>query len=403
MRGLDPISVSRRGNLARHSHRNASEPDDADDPVVFIPAGDPELEGGEDDDELEVGAPDEPLSARQRRPKEKIEIVVRKNFHVGRRIDAYVVARLQDFSRSEVQRWIDDGELTVNGRTVKPSSKIQIGDVIECEIPSRKPEKPTPEDIPISVLYEDEHFLVLNKQADLLVHPGRGRSNWSGTLINALQFHFDTLSSIGGDIRPGIIHRLDRDTTGVIVVGKQDLAHREIAMQFEARKVEKEYRAICYGEVPRDKDYINKPIGRHASVREKMAIRMEPNAGRPALTFYETLERFKGFTAVRLELHTGRTHQIRVHLQSIGFPVVADKAYASRGELPLADVAGPAAVAAVESGEFPATLIARQALHAYRLKFTHPMTGSEMEFIAPLPDDMSRTLAALRQYRTLRG
>jgi 23S rRNA pseudouridine1911/1915/1917 synthase len=315
---------------------------------------------------------------------------------------------------------MDEGRVTLNDGKAKSSHRIRRGDRINVELPPRRDDKPMPQDIAIKTLYEDEFIIVLDKQADLLVHPGRGRANWSGTLINALQFHFDKLSSIGGAVRPGIVHRLDRDTTGVIVVAKTDDAHRHVSLQFEHRTVEKEYHAICYGELERDQDYVNKPIGHHPGVREKMAIRLEPEKGRPAVTFYEVIERFAGYTYVRCKPLTGRTHQIRVHMMSVGAPLVADRPYSSRTALYLRDLTGAEPVRPIEAversdpsdstsspldvettnDERPADLlIDRQALHAYRLKFIHPEWGQTMEFIAPIPDDMRRTIEALRVHR----
>ena len=321
------------------------------------------------------------------------EFCVQRNFDVHRRLDQYIASRIPDVSRAEIQRLIADGQLLVNGRKPKPSQKVRRGDRIVVDLPSHHSSWPRPENIPLDILYEDEFCVVINKQANFIVHPGRGRENWNGTLTNALQFHFEQLSALGGLLRPGIVHRLDRDTTGVLVVAKDDLAHRHLALQFEHRQVEKEYLALCYGTPDRDADFIRRPIGPHPNIREKMAIRDDPKIGKPAVSFYEVVERFAGFSLVKVRLETGRTHQIRVHLDTIGIPIVADKMYSGRHRLLLRDVD--------PTGD-DSVLIERQALHAQRLQFRHPRCHEVMEFVAPLPPDMERTIAALRRACPLR-
>lgn len=332
----------------------------------------------------------------------------------GRRIDAYLSARYPSLSRASVQKLIDAEAVQLNGQTVKPSTKVKEGDIIRIWMPDFGDGTITPEDIPIEVVYEDEGFVVVNKPPGMVVHPARG--NWSGTLVNALQFHFDTLSTVSGTERPGIIHRLDRDTTGLVIVGKEDVAHRTIARQFEDRVVDKEYHALVYGVPSRDSDYIERPIGHHPTVREKMAVRTLEEGAREAVTFYEVLERFDGYAYVRCRPKTGRTHQIRVHLTHIGHPIVADKLYAGRDRLTLADLRTPglpppararSASASASPGAEPAAdpgdlLIERQALHAHRIKFAHPVSGLPIEFTAALSADFVRALQALRTHRPLR-
>lgn len=315
------------------------------------------------------------------------EFTVQKTFEQPRRLDAYVVSRLPDLSRVEVQRLILSGALTVQGGKAKASQKVRPGDQIVLDLPLEMTSRPQPEEIPLEILYEDEFLVVLNKQANLIVHPGRGKENWHGTLTNALQFHFERLSTIGGAARPGIVHRLDRDTTGIIVVAKDDLAHKNLALQFEHRHVEKEYLALCHGRFDRDRDLIARRIGPHPKVREKMAIRDDEAIGRSAETMYEVVERFADHTLVRLRPKTGRTHQLRVHLDHIGHPIVADKLYSGRSALRTTDV-DPTAEELV--------LLDRQALHALRLSFRHPRCHERMEFEAPLPADFLRTLSFLR-------
>lgn len=312
----------------------------------------------------------------------------------GRRIDAYLASRFTDYSRSVIQRIIEAEAVHVNGRPVKASYKVRSGDVVRVWLPELLDTAPVPEDIPIEVVYEDETLTVINKPPGMVTHPAKG--NWKGTLVNAIQFHYDALSTVAGENRPGIVHRLDRDTSGLLVVVKDDLAHRKLALQFELREVHKEYLALVYGVPQRDNDYIERPIGFHPVTREKMAIRSLEDGGKPAVTFYEVLERFHGFALVRCQPQTGRTHQIRVHLTHIGHPIVADKAYSGRDKLTLGELLGDDGGSSHET-----ILIDRQALHAHSLKFTHPATGRPISLTAPLPEDMERTLSALRAHRQM--
>ena len=306
----------------------------------------------------------------------------------GKRLDAYLASRFTDYSRSVIQKLIEAHAVLLNGAPVKASARVRAGDLIRIWLPDLGDGKPKPEEIAIEVLYEDEAFIVVNKSAGMVVHPGRG--NWSGTLVNALQFHFENLSTVGGDERPGIVHRLDKDTSGVMLVAKDDQAHAKLAFQFESRTISKEYLALVHGVPDRDSDYIEKAIGYHPTHREKMAVRSEQEGGRRALSFYEVLERFRGFALLRVKPQTGRTHQIRVHLAHIGYPIVADRMYSGRERLLRSDVLE----VGVDSDD--SALIERQALHAHRLAFEHPLTKERLEFQAPLPADMQRTVDALK-------
>lgn len=308
------------------------------------------------------------------------------------RLDQYLVSMFSDYSRSVVQRVIDAGGVSVNDKTAKASYRVRHGDRIRIEKPEPSHPTPLPEDIALDILYEDEFLAAVNKPADMVVHPAKG--HWSGTLVNALRFHFDQLSGVNGDYRAGIVHRLDRDTSGVILVAKQEQTHRDLSALFEQRKIFKEYIALTAGVLDRDSDYIEGRIVHHPHDRIKMMVSDdEDDDGKDAVSYYEVIERFRGFSFCRIQPRTGRTHQIRVHLASIGCPVLADKVYGGRDRLYLSDL-----VAGVES-EQDELLLGRQALHAYRLRLRHPQRGTLLELEAPLPPEFQKTLDALRQYR----
>jgi 23S rRNA pseudouridine1911/1915/1917 synthase len=315
----------------------------------------------------------------------------------GKRIDAYLASRFTDYSRAAIQRIIDADAVIVNGRAVKASYKVRAGDQVNVRLPELPSMVPTPEEIPIEVIYEDESLTVVNKPPGMVTHPAKG--NWHGTLVNALQFHYDSLSTLAGENRPGIVHRLDRDTSGLLVVVKDELAHRRLALQFELREIHKEYLALVYGVPQRDSDYIEKAIGFHPTSREKMAIRSEQDGGKPAVTFYEVVERFRGFALVRCKPQSGRTHQIRVHLTHIGHPILADKMYSGRDKITLTDLVNQAGIKPIPGTPVEGDiLLERQALHAHRLKFRHPITNVEVDLTCPLLGDMARTLEALREH-----
>jgi 23S rRNA pseudouridine1911/1915/1917 synthase len=319
---------------------------------------------------------------------EPTEFVVKARM-TGKRVDAYLSSRYQDYSRSVIQKVIDAQAVLINGQPTKASYRVREGDAITIWLPDLGDGAPVPEDIPLTIVYEDDAFTVVNKPPGMVTHPAKG--NWSGTMVNALQFHFDTLSTVGGEHRPGIVHRLDRDTSGLLIVAKDDRAHRELGRQFESRTIRKVYLALVYGAPSRDSDWIERPIGIHPTQREKMAIRpIDEDGAKDAVTFYEVIERFAGHALVRCHPRTGRTHQIRVHLAHIGHPIVADKAYAGRGQFTVGDLM------AADHPEASTVLLERQALHAHTLDLLHPLTGEPIHFSAALPDDMARTLEALR-------
>ncbi len=311
----------------------------------------------------------------------------------GIRLDQYLVSVFPGYSRSVFQRAIDAANVTINGSLAKSSSKVKSGDTIHLELPAPTRDIAEPEDIPLTILYEDEFLVVIDKPPDMVVHPAKG--HWSGTLVNALQFHFGELSNLNGEYRPGIVHRLDRDTTGAILIAKDEQTHRDLGLQFENRKTFKEYLAITLGVLDRDSDYIERRIGHHKHDRIKMIATDDEDDGKEACSYYEVIERFRGFTFCRIQPRTGRTHQIRVHLASLGCPVLADKTYGGRDCLRLSDIASSLNPAEDE------VLMARQALHAARLRFQHPRLGRMIEAEAPLPADFEQTLAALRRHRPI--
>src|SRR5262245_11743410 len=312
----------------------------------------------------------------------------------GVRLDQYLVSAFPGYSRSVVQKAIDADRRHVNCHPAKASHRVRHEDRIRIRLPEPTHDLHAAEDIPLEVLYEDEFLAAINKPADMVVHPAKG--HWRGTLVNALQFRFGELSHVGGEHRPGIVHRLDRDTSGVILVAKDEQTHRDLGYQFERRKIFKEYVAITAGTLDRDSDYIESRIGRHPKDRVKMAVLDEQQDSKEACSYYEVIERFRGYTLCRIHPRTGRTHQIRVHLASIGCPVLADKMYSGRDCLKLSDVVPGLDPAADE------VLMPRQALHASRLRFLHPRTREWIQPEAPLPPEFEKTLAALRQHRAAR-
>ena len=316
-----------------------------------------------------------------------------------RRIDQFLSERFLHLSRAMVQRLIDDDLVKVNGKPTKCSYKIKSNDSIEMFAPPVPVNELVPEDIPLDVVYEDDHFMAINKQANLIVHPARGV--WTGTLVNGLVHYGKRWSNLNGNWRPGILHRLDRNTTGIMLVAKSDEAHWRIARQFENRTIQKTYVAVVHGIPQFISDVIDMPIGKDSRVRERQAIRKIENGGRSAITRYEVQERFEHsaqhdlltpehehdkklppppqkFAFVKLWPKTGRTHQLRVHMTAIGHPMVGDTMYGGR---PLAA---------------PAFTFARQALHAVEITFTHPVTLNQMTLSAPLPPDIQMLLTELR-------
>ena len=309
----------------------------------------------------------------------------------GKRLDRFLADRIPEYSRSQLRVAITAGEVSVDGTTAKPAYKLRSSQLVVCELSKPAVELPEPENIPLDILYEDEHLVAINKPAAMVVHPAKG--HWKGTLVSALTHHFSKLSKVGGAQRPGIIHRLDRDTTGVIVVAKHDTAHSDIAKQFERRTTVKEYHCLTLGIPDRDRDIIDAPIGPHSYHRERMAIRHDHPKARSAQTFYEVAERFRHTALVKVQPKTGRTHQIRVHMAHVGYPILADRLYGGKLNITREFL---------ETGrdkltDTPDEILNRQALHAASLTIKHPSTGRDLTFVAPYPDDFTQTLAILRK------
>lgn len=289
----------------------------------------------------------------------------------GDRIDKFLSEQCEELSRSFLQKLLKSGEVYVNTKAVKPSYKVTEGDMISFEVPEAVEPEILPEDIPLEILYEDHDVVLVNKPKGMVVHPAAG--HYTGTLVNALMFHCkDDLSGINGVMRPGIVHRIDMDTTGVLIICKNDLSHNSIAEQLKEHSITRRYQAIVHGNLKNDEGVIDAPVGRHPQDRKKMCINHQN--GKNAVTHYKVLNRFNGYTHIECRLETGRTHQIRVHMSSIGHPLLGDQVY------------GPAKSPFKLQG---------QTLHAGILGFIHPRTGNYMEFEAPLPEYFTKLLRVL--------
>ena len=293
----------------------------------------------------------------------------------GERIDKFLDGRIESLSRSYIQKLIKEKKILVNQLPVKANYKLTTGDTIILQIPDPEPLDIQPENIPLDILYEDDDILVVNKPKGMVVHPAAGHT--SGTLVNALMYHCkDHLSGINGELRPGIVHRIDMNTTGVLVACKNDYAHRKIAEQLSVHSITRKYEAICYNAFREETGTVDAPIGRNPVDRKKMAI--DKKNGRRAVTHYRVLENFKHFAHIECQLETGRTHQIRVHMASIGHPLLGDDTYTAAK---------------------PPYRLTGQTLHARVLGFIHPRTGQYVEFEAPLPDYFTKILADLQKKR----
>ena len=290
----------------------------------------------------------------------------------GKRLDAFLAERLPDLSRSRVQQLLEQGCVLLEGRPAKKNLRLTPGQCFTLDLPEPEPAELLPEDIPLDILYEDEELLVINKPKGLVVHPAPGHEG--GTLVNALLYHCgDSLSGIGGVKRPGIVHRLDKDTSGLMLAAKTDRAHASLAAQLSGHSLHRVYAALLIGSPRQEEGVVSLPIGRHPTDRKKMAVL--PRGGREAVTHYRVLERYSGYSLAECVLETGRTHQIRVHMAALGHPVAGDPLYGGKCALPL------------ES----------QCLHAREICFRHPTTGEEMRFSCPLPEEFANVLEKLRR------
>ena len=298
------------------------------------------------------------------------EVVIIKEDEAGQRADV-VLARELELTRSNVQRLLDEGRAVRGAKVIKANYKVKAGDTITVTLPEPQPLDVQPENIPLDIIYEDDDVVVVNKARGMVVHPAAG--NYTGTLVNALLYHCKNLSGINGVIRPGIVHRLDKDTSGIMICAKNDAAHLSLSEQIQNKTAQRTYLAIVRGNIKTDSGVIETQIARDKNDRKKMAVVTE--GGRNAVTEYEVLERFGKFTIVRCRLRTGRTHQIRVHMEYLGYPLVGDPKYSPM------------------KTQFA---IEGQALHSQTLSFIHPRTGERMEFEAPLPEDMHKIVTRLR-------
>jgi len=317
----------------------------------------------------------------------------------GQRIDLFLTAACDGYSRTQIREAVQNDGASIDGRIVRPSLKLRIGQQIRFRLPKPAADDTVPENIPLDILFEDDGLVVVNKPPGMVVHPARG--NWNGTLTSALAFRFQALSDVGGPTRPGIVHRLDRDTSGVIVVAKTNAVHMHLAAQWHDREVVKEYFAITTGRLDRDRDVIDAPIGKHPYQRDKQMIRSDHPTSREASTFYEVVARHGRITLVNVQPKTGRTHQIRVHLAHIGCPILCDRLYAGHAEITESAILAKkhpererlrSSAAASEP-----VVLARQALHARRLTFRNPQSGEQMTFEAPLPEDLRRVVEILQR------
>ncbi len=323
----------------------------------------------------------------------------------GQRLDHFIATQLEGVSRSRVQLLLDQGDVLVNGAQAKPSLKLRGGEqILITGEPHPAPLKAKPQDIPLDVVYEDRYLAVINKPAGMMVHAGAGETEDarnSNTLVNALLFRFNSLSSTGGELRPGIVHRLDKETSGLIVVAKNDSSHARLAELFSSRQIRKTYIALVHGRVEREKGSITASVSRDPLRRTRMTTKPAENS-RTAISHYEVAQRletrFGKFTLVRVRIETGRTHQIRVHMASIGHPVVGDTLYGAPGQLTDQQANQAASSRAARRNNEPDRLkLNRNFLHAARLEFTHPFTGKPLELEAPLPPELNEFLVRINE------
>jgi len=300
----------------------------------------------------------------------------------GARLDVLATQLNPSLSRAFSQKLIEKGQILVNDRPSQSSYRLKLDDKVTIEVPPPEKYEVRPENLPLDIVYEDDDLLVVNKSRGMVTHPAPG--HYTGTLVNALLYHAKNLAGIGGVERPGIVHRLDKDTSGLLLVAKTDLAHRSLSTQIKDRQVKRSYVALVHGVVKQDEGFVQEKIGRHPVHRKKMAVIKQAGLkSREALTFYKVLRRFKDYSLLELQLKTGRTHQIRVHMSHIGHPLVGDKTYGKKDQA-LSELV-PSSIEGVEG----------QLLHARTIGFTHPRTGEYLEFSAPMPDEMTEAIRTL--------
>lgn len=298
-----------------------------------------------------------------------IETYIIEEQHAGERIDKALSSQQSEWSRTQISNWITDGLVKVNGVAIKAKYKVKAGDIVEIDVPEAEPLEVVAEDLQLEIVYEDADVLVVNKPRGMVVHPAPG--HMTGTLVNGLMYHCKDLSGINGVLRPGIVHRIDKDTTGLLMVAKNDVAHESLVNQLVNKTVTRKYTALVHGHIAHDKGTIDAPIARDPKDRQKQAV---VDGGKHAVTHFQVIERFGDYTLVECRLETGRTHQIRVHMNYIGFPLVGDPKYGPKKTI---DFGG-------------------QVLHAGVLGFEHPVTGKYLEFSVPLPEDFEQLLQSLK-------
>ncbi|RJQ77962.1 MAG: RluA family pseudouridine synthase [Desulfobacteraceae bacterium] len=306
----------------------------------------------------------------------------------GFRLDAFVAAHLPQSTRSQVAHWIRRGDVRVDHSQRKAGYRVKPGEWVLVRIPAAVPTQMIPEPIPLDILFEDRALIVINKPSGLVVHPSAGHA--SGTLVHGLLHHCPDLEGIGGEKRPGIVHRLDKDTSGVLLVAKNEHAHQSLARQFKERSIYKRYLALVTGTLKQSSGIIDRPVARHSSDRKKMAV--VAHGGREAVTLWRVIERLAGATMLEVELKTGRTHQIRVHCHSMGYPIVGDPVYGRRRAMTRSGQKNEPGITLLGQAQ-------RQMLHAVQLRFTHPLSNELMSLEAPLPEDMASLLEDLRELK----
>ena len=317
------------------------------------------------------------------------------------RLDLFLTRHFPSYSRTLIRNAIMNGGVVIDPDSDKPSAgkpafRLKPNQVVQFTLPKLPRESPMPEPIPLNILYEDDDLVVVNKPPNMVVHPSRG--HWTGTLVAALAYHFGgKLSTNRGPMRPGIVHRLDRDTSGAILVAKNDVVHARLAALFEKKRIRKEYFAIVFGTPHLDRDMVDAPIGLHPKIQGRMCVASGDPDARESQTFYEVIKRYKKLSTVRCLPQTGRTHQIRVHMAYTGYPVLCDRLYGGRRLISKEELIGqkPMGIDDAQLGE--TILLERQALHAHQLTFVHPSTGKELEITAPLPNDLLAVVDCLEE------